>query len=557
MSSGISPAAVAPQAVVAWWSPFRQAAFVVMWSAAVVSNIGSWMSSAASGWLMTTLDPSPLIVSMVQVAGTLPMCLFAVPAGALADILDRRKFLLVVEGLITVVCAGYAVVVSLGLATPFNLLLFTFLNGVGSALTAPAWQAVTPQLVPRGELRPAVAANSAGVNVSRSIGPAVGGVLVARAGIALPFWINAISNFGILGALLWWRPPQGAARMLPAERFLGAIHAGFRYAANNPHLRATLIRTVAFFLFASAYWALLPLVARRQIAGGPDLYGYLLGTIGVGAVAGAFALPWLNARFGPDRAAAGGTIGTAVAMVLFGLARDPVTGLAASLVAGVSWIVGLSSLNVSAQVALPDWVRARGLAIYVTVFTGALTLGSAIWGQVAGSLGLMPAHFIAAAGALVAIPLTARWKLQTAADIDLTPSSHWPAPILAREIQHDRGPVLVTIEYRIEPGKRAPFLAAMEKVGEERRRDGAYEWAIFEDAATEGLMVETFLVASWLEHLRQHGRVTNADRVLQDAVLDAFQCEGPPVIRHFIAPKPDPAAPVQENASKQKASSDQ
>ncbi len=262
------------------WSPFRHPAFTVLWIATVVANVGSWMYNAASGWLMTSLDPEPLVVSMVQVATTLPMFLFAIPAGALADIVDKRRLLIIAEVAATVVSAIYAAIVSLNLATAGNLLLFTFLIGVTSALTAPAWQAVVPRLVPKQDLHPAVAANSVGFNVSRAVGPALGGAIAAGMGIAAPFWINAISNLGIIGALVWWRTPRAGARRLPAERLGSAIRAGFRHARSNPHLRATLIRGAAFFLFGSGYWALLPLVARNQIAGGPDLYGLLLGMIG-------------------------------------------------------------------------------------------------------------------------------------------------------------------------------------------------------------------------------------------------------------------------------------
>jgi predicted MFS family arabinose efflux permease len=541
MSTGANSSAASTQPTISPWSPFRHAAFTLLWAATVVANIGSWMSSAASGWLMTSLDPDPFIVSMVQVATTLPMFLFALPAGALADIVDRRKLLILVEIAVTAVSAAYAAIVSFGLATPGNLLLSTFLIGVGGALAAPAWQSVVPQLVPKQDLHPAVAANSLGVNVSRAVGPALGGVIVAKLGIAAPFWLNAISNLGIIGALLWWHPPQKRTRHLPAERFGSAIRTGFRHARNNPYLRATLIRGAAFFLFASAYWALLPLVARSQIAGGPDLYGFLLGAIGAGAVGGAFALPWLKAKLGPDLLVAAGSVGTAVAMALFGLARDPATALSASVAAGVSWIAVLSSLNVSAQVALPEWVRGRGLAMFVTTFFGAISLGSAIWGQIAGTVGLPAAHFIAAAGALVAIPLTWRWKLQIGTGIDHTPSMHWPEPIVAHEVEQDRGPVLVMVEYRIDPGDREPFLAALEKLGYERRRDGAYAWGVFEDAAVEGRMVETFLVESWLDHLRQHERVTNADRVLQDAV-HRFHTDGTPKVTHLIASEPGRAA---------------
>ena len=492
------------------------------------------MYSAASGWLMTSLNPDALMVALVQAASSLPISLFAIPAGALADIFDKRKFLIVVETITTVVSAVYAVIVGLGWATPLNLLVFTFLIGAAGAMTVPAWQVVVTYLVPKDDLPPAIAANSVGVNISRAIGPALGGLTISAYGIVAPFWINAASNLGIVASLLWWRPRTRAGTLLPAERFGQAILAGLRYARHNQHLRATLVRASGFFLFASAYWALLPLVARQQIGGGPDLYGVLLGVIGASAVAGAFLLPRAKAGLGVDLLFAVGAIGQAVAMVLYGLAREPVTALAASVIAGASWIGALATLSVSAQVALPDWVRARGLALYTTVFFGCLTIGSAAWGGIGVLVGLANAHFLAAAGAVAATALTWRWKLQTGASVDLSPSMHWPAPLTAQPIEHDRGPVLVTVEYRIDPADREPFLEALARLEHERRRDGAYAWGVFEDAAQEGRILETFLIESWMEHLRQHERVTEADRLLQEE-LRRFDRSGNPKVTHFIA----------------------
>ncbi|MCL2429852.1 MAG: MFS transporter [Alphaproteobacteria bacterium] len=529
-----SPAAPAPGA--SPWSPFRHATFSILWTATVVANVGTWMYNAAAGWLITTLTPEPQIVSLVQVATSIPMFLFALPAGALADILDKRRLLLTVVAGLMAVSTTIAALVSLKLVSPSVLLFFTFLLGTGAALTAPAWQAMVPALVPRQNLAPAVAANSVGVNISRAVGPALGGALIAGFGVAMPFWLNALSNIGILAALMWWRPPPRPAGHLPAERFTGALRAGFRHARHNPHLHATLIRAVAFFLFASAYWALLPLVARDRITGGPGLYGFMLGAIGAGAIGGAFILPWLRLRLGPDRVVAAGTIGTAIALVLFGLAREPVTGLTASAMAGVSWIWVLASFNVSAQVALPDWVRGRGLAMFVTVFFGAISVGSALWGQVAGLIGLSATHLAAATGALAMIPLTWRWKLQTGAGHDFTASMHWPAPVIDRDIVPDQGPVLVTVEYRVKSEHRDAFVDALETLGRERRRDGAYAWGLFEDAAKDGRFIETFLVESWLEHLRQHDRVTEADRALQSMVHSHL--DGAPAVTHYVAAGP-------------------
>ena len=523
-----------PAKAISFAAPFRYRAFAVIWTATLVSNVGGWMYSAASGWLMTGLNPDPLLVALVQAASNLPIFLLAIPAGALADIFDKRKFMIVAESLTTVASALYAVVVGLGLATPGNLLFFTFLVGAAGALTVPAWQAVVPRLVPKNDMPSAVAANSIGVNISRALGPALGGVTISGLGIVAPFWLNAISNLGIVGALLWWREPNRPGTLLPAERFGRAIWTGLRHAKNNPHLRGTMLRAAGFFLFASAYWALLPLVARTQITGGPELYGVLLGAIGVGAVGGAFFLPRLKSKLGPDRLMALGALGQALAMILFGLAREPTMALVASLIAGSSWIASLATLTVSAQVALPDWVRGRGLALYTTVFFGCLTLGSAAWGEVAAYVGLPIALFLAAAGAIAAIPLTWRWKLQTAASLDLTPSMHWPAPVSSQEIDNDRGPVLVVVEYRIRPEERAAFLEAIAKLEHGRRRDGAYAWGVFEDAADLGRMVETFLIELWMEHLRQHERVTNADRLVQEAV-DRFHLNGAPKVTHFVA----------------------
>jgi MFS family permease len=514
-------------------APFRDRAFSVLWSATVVSNIGTWMQSAAAGWLMTGLDPAPVSVSLVQVATSLPMFMFALPAGALADVVDRRRLLIVMQVAATVLVAGFGLVVYLSWATPTLLLAFTFTVGAAAASITPAWQAIVPQLVPRQHLQPAVALNSVGLNVSRAVGPALAGLIIAGWGIAAPFWVNALTTIAVIAALIWWRPDQEGVESLPAERFFRAIGAGLRHARYNPHLRATLIRASGFFLFASAYWALLPLIARDQVAGGPELYGVLLGAIGAGAVAGAFGLPWLKRRLGPDQTVAFGTAGTVISLLMFALARHWITALAGSLIAGMSWILVLATINVSAQVSLPGWVRGRGLSIFGTVMFGSLTIGSAIWGKVAELSGLPAAHILAGVGALIAVPLLWRWKLQTGAELDLTPSMHWPTPVLTSAIEADRGPVLVTVEYQIRPADRVPFLEALEKLGAERRRDGGFEWEVFEDSSQEGRFLEMFKLDSWIEHLRQHERVTHADRDQQELVHQ-FQLAGEPKVTHLI-----------------------
>jgi len=517
------------------WSPFRRQAFAVLWTATVISNIGTWMQNAAAGWLMTGLNPEPLIVALVQVATTLPMFLFAIPAGALADILDKRRLLIAVQVVLTALVACFSLLVSAGQVSAAGLLAFTFLMGTGAALIAPSWQSIVPQLVPREELPPAVAANSAGINVSRAVGPALAGFLIGAYGIVAPFWINALSNLGIIAALMWWRPAETTAKHLPPERFRGAILVGLRHARRNSHLRSTLVRSVGFFIFASAYWALLPLVAREQIKGGPSLYGFLLGAIGASAVVGAFTLSFLKRRLGADGIAVAGIIGTAIGLVLFGFAREPLAGLAASVISGLSWIAVLATLNVSAQVGLPTWVRGRGLALFGAVQFGAMSLGSAAWGQIAGWIGLSAAHFVAATGLALSVLVLRRWRLQTGESLDLNPSMHWPQPVLAHEVDADRGPVLVTVEYKIDPENRASFLNALMMLADQRRRDGAFQWGIFEDSADSGRFVETFFIESWIEHLRQHERVTEEGRMIQDRVNAFHIGDTAPIVSHLIA----------------------
>jgi MFS family permease len=507
-----------------------------VWTATLVSNIGVWMQSAAGGWLMTTLAPEPRMVALVQVASSLPMFLFGLPAGALADLLDRRRLLLAMEIVGTVLTAGFAVVVSRDLVTPSLLLAFIFLTSAAAAAIAPAWQAIVPQLVERKQdLAPAVALNSVSVNISRAIGPALAGVLIGAWGMASAFAAYVVFNLACIGALFWWRPAAAPARGLPPERFGSAIMVGLRHARYNHALRATLVRAAGFFLFASAYWALLPLLASQQIAGGPRAYGLLLAAIGIGAIAGTFVLPQLKARLGADRLVALGSVGTAVAMLLFALARQTPLALAAAALAGWSWIAVLATLNISAQTALPGWVRGRGLAAYATVMFAAMAIGSLAWGEVASLLGLPAAHCIAAAGALLTVPLLRGRKLQAGPGPDLAPSMYWPQQLLTDDVDGDRGPVLVTIEYRVAPVDRDGFLDAIARQGAGRRRNGAYRWGVFEDAAVAGRWLETFVIDSWLEYLRALTRLTHADRALAEAVLRYHQGSRP-VPAHFIAP---------------------
>ena len=426
-----------------------------------------------------------------------------------------------------------AALVSSHLITPVSLIVMTALVSAATAVGAPPWQAVVSDLVPRSDLPSAVSLNSLGINISRAVGPAIGGLLVSAFGYGPPFWIDAFSNVGVLGALVWWKSPPRAKSTLPPEPFVSAMVVGLRHARYNPHLSATLVRAAGFFLFASAYWALLPIITRIQVVGGPALYGSLLGAIGLGAIGGAFMLPRLKARWGANRLLAWCTAGTALSTVLYAASHDARTSLLASVLAGLCWIGAVSSLNLSAQVALPEWVRGRGLAVYVTVMFGALSLGGLLWGKLATEIGAAGSLLAAAAGALLAVPLTWRWKLQTGEGVDFTPALHWPMPITTEKVEGDRGPVLVTTEYRIDVKDRDRFLQALFRLSRERRRDGAYDWKVFEDPAVAGRFVEIFLTDSWLEHLRHHARITQADRISEEALRLCVQ-GAPPKTTHLI-----------------------
>ena len=520
-------------------------AFMVILVATSLSSVGLAMFDTGSAWLMTSLNPSPRLVSAVQVASTLPLFLLTLPAGALTDVVDPRRLLIVAQVGMVVISIAFAALVSAGLASPLPLLSTSFLLGLAGAFTAPAWMLITPILVPRSELDTATAIDTSAYNVARAVGPAIAGYAIAGLSIAVPFWCCCAGNLILLTALVWWRAPRRPKETLPAERLISAMTAGLRYVRYSRDMDATVIRAIAFFPFSSAYLALLPLVARSQ-KGGAEVYGGLMAAIGLGSIAATFALPWLKARLGPNGQAALAAGGTVVALFLLAAAREPVTALVASFVAGASSIVALTTFFVSAQVALPEWVRGRGLAIFLTAYYGALTAGSAVWGEVAALKGVPFALAAAGVGALIGTALTWAWKLQGGAAQDLTPSLRWRAPSFLNRAPNDQGPILVITEYRIDPKDIHAFLAVMQDISLERRRDGAYAWHIFEDPDDPGKLIETSLIHSTLELKYRQTRVTKADEthggaggaVPEDAGRDPISSGPQSPAAHLASPPP-------------------
>lgn len=548
MSSAVSK----PEAPkVSAWAPFGHRAFTLLWTATVISNVGTWMHEVGAAWLMTELSPSPLVVAAVQAATTLPVFLFALLAGALADIVDRRRLLIFVNVLMGIAAGLLTALVAVGWMTPALLLIFTFLFGTGAAFIAPAWQAIVPSLVPREALQPAIALNSMGINVSRAIGPALAGALIVAAGLAMPFAFNALSFVVIVLALLAWRPSERPASVLPPEHLSAAIVAGLRYTGNSSSFRQTLVRAVAFFLFASAYWAMLPLVARQVLGGGPTLYGVLLGCVGVGAVLGAVVLPTIKQRLKGDRLVAVGTTGTAAAMLVFALLPNPIAAGVAALLGGMSWIAVLSTLNVSAQTALPDWVRARGLSVFLTVFFGSMALGSLVWGQLAAAVSIEAALMVAAAGSLLVLPLAGRFRLNLAEALDLAPAMHWPAPVLAIDGATETGPVMIRVEYVIQDADAAKFRSLMQSLAASRRRGGGYSWNLMRDSAEPDRYIESWFEGSWTQHLRHHDRVSGADRALQEEIRALHRGVEAPKVEHLLM-SPSPTSPLRSMPSEGK-----
>ncbi|MGO4523353.1 MFS transporter [Microvirga sp. 2MCAF35] len=514
------------------FAPLHHRLFAVIWAATVLGNIGTFMRDVSSSWLVTDLSASPAAVAMIQAAGTLPVFLFAIPAGVLSDILDRRRFLIMVQIGLGLVSSSLAFLAWTGNATVEGLILLTFLGGTGAALATPAWQAITPELVPRADIKGAVALNSLGINIARSIGPALGGFILAGLGAAAVYGIDVLTYVVVSAALLWWKRDAGAEDGL-REHFSGALRAGVRYARASRSLHRILWRAILFFGSASAVWALLPLVARQEIGGGPGFYGLMLGSVGAGAICGALMMPQARARLGQDGLVLAATLITAAATILLALTDFEAVGLIATFVLGIAWITILTTLNGTMQAILPNWIRGRGLAIYLTAFNGAMAAGSLGWGLVAQEIGTDTTLLVAGAVLALSGILAHRAPLPSG-EGDLTPSLHWPEPAMAEPVAHDRGPVLIMITYRILQDDRLAFLTALYRLSEERRRDGAYAWGISESAADPEHIVEWFFVESWAEHMRQHRRISKTDADIQTEARRFHQGPGAPLVQHFL-----------------------
>ncbi|MDP5278904.1 MFS transporter [Sphingomonas sp. DG1-23] len=511
-------------------SPFDLPLFRTVWIASLASNFGGLIQSVGASWMMTSLSGSPQMIALVQASVSLPIMLLSLWAGAVADNLDRRRVMLAAQCFMLLVSALLAAGSWAGILTPWLLLAFTFLIGCGTAINGPAWQASVGDMVPRALLPSAVALNSMGFNVARSLGPAIGGAIVAVAGAAAAFLANAVSYVGLIAVLARWRPDLPPAR-LPRERILVAMAAGIRYVRLSPPIRTVLIRAALFGFAASAVPALMPLVARDIIRGGPLTYGLLLGAFGVGAVAGALGSQWLRRRFSTE-----GLVRLAAPALASGAATTAATDwLALTLLAlalcGAGWVVALSTFNVSVQMASPRWVVARALSLYQMAAFGGLAGGSWVFGMVAGGHGVATALLAAAGVQLLSVAAGLLWRLPAVSQLNMDPRDSWREPETAVPVEPRSGPIVITIEHRIAEANVPAFLAAMNERRRIRRRDGARHWALLRDLGDPELWIERYHVPTWLDYVRHNHRRTHADDANSEA-LRALRIDGAEPVVH-------------------------
>ncbi|MFD5060362.1 MULTISPECIES: MFS transporter [unclassified Streptomyces] len=515
------------------WKPLRLRAFRTLWIAQIVSNIGGWMQTVGAQWLITQESGSAGLIALVQTAASFPVLLLGIPAGALADIVDRRKLLLCAQMLMFTAAGLLAALTAMGRMNSYGVLALTFVLGCGTALMSPAWQAIQPELVPRDQIPAAAALGGVNMNLARAIGPALGGLVVALAGTAAVFAINAVSFLVTLAALAAWHRQTEPDPVGP-ERILPALRAGSRYVRHAPRVRRVLGRSLLFVPCAAALWALLPVAARQQLGMGAGGYGLLLGAVGVGAAAGAVLLPQVRGRWSSNTALTGGGILFAVTLALLGLVRIPWIAGVVLVFSGIAWMGVLSILNAQMQVTVPKWVRARALAFYLTVFQGGMAVGAAVWGTVADGIGLVAALLVSAAvlaagsliGLFLSVPDTA---------LDRSPSMHWATPTMVLEPPETNGQVLITIEYRVPAHNADLFVQSMGAMGRSRLRTGALHWDLYQDGAQPDTYLEVFLVASWEEHLRQHsGRLTGFDKETEERARALVDPEHPFQVSHYL-----------------------
>jgi MFS family permease len=503
--------------------PLRNGTFRHLWIASVIGWLGTWLQNTGAGWLMTSLAPEPLIVAMVQAATIMPVFLLALPGGALADIVDRRIFLLATQ-IWTILAATLLAILTLcGLMTAAWLLVLTFAIGIGSALTAPAWSAIVPELVPREDMVQAIALNGIGYNLTRAVGPAIAGFLILLGGSSLAFSMYAISILAVISALFSWRRNRRFTG-LPREHFVSAMRAGMRFVRNTPAIQAAMIRTAAYSIPASAPWALLPLYVRHDLGLGPGMYGFILGMMGVGGVTSGMLLPLVRAKLSRGATVVGCTLLSCAGMAVIAAFRHWLPAAFGMLLFGLGWTSAFATIQAAAQLVCPPWVRARALSLYQLAQNGALTLGSIGWGVLGGEIGIARTFLTASVIGLVLMVIARYFSIEaivraasTAAEqVALLPEA--PAAEFVPMLRSARGRIMEMAYYQVEPLQRVAFLKLMNELHHVRGRAGAVFWQVYEDVAHPEGWVEVWSMESWTEHLREAIRLSDDDKRLLAAV---------------------------------------
>jgi len=519
------------------FAPFRFGTFRALWVASIFSNFGGLIQGVGAAWMMTSITESASMVALVQGSTTLPIMLFSLFSGAIADSFDRRRVMLSAQLFMLVMSASLAVVAWFGGITPWLLLGFTFLIGCGTAFNNPSWQATVGDVVPRDALPGAVLLNSVGFNVTRSVGPAIGGAIVAAAGAAAAFTVNAVSYLGLIVVLLRWTPTKAPSN-LPRERMAGAIVSGIRYVALSPNITSVMLRGFIFGLTAIAVLALLPLVARHLVEGDALVYGALLGAFGLGAIGGAFSSRPLRRRLVNEVLVRLSLLAFAACATLTALSTSVwLTGLAL-VIGGGSWVLSLSLFNTTVQLSSPRWVVGRALSLYQMASFGGMALGSWLWGSVAERYSPETALLIAAGGMVLGALLGFRVPLPASSPQNLDPLDRWKAPHVALDILPRSGPIAIRIEYLIKERSLAAFQDAMVERQRIRRRDGARQWMLMRDMVNPERWVESFKLATWSDYLRFHTRTTLEDAPVGDRIRALHHGEMPPEVQTMLVRQP-------------------
>jgi MFS family permease len=509
--------------------PLRNSTFRHLWIASVIGWLGTWLQNTGAGWLMTTLAPEPLIVALVQAATIMPVFLLALPGGALADIVDRRIFLLGTQ-IWTILAATLLAILTLcGVMTAAWLLVLTFAIGIGSALTAPAWSAIVPELVPREDMVQAIALNGIGYNLTRAVGPAIAGFLILLGGSSLAFSMYAISILAVISALFSWRRNRRFTG-LPREHFVSAMRAGMRFVRNTPAIQAAMIRTASYSIPASAPWALLPLYVRHDLGLGPGMYGLILGMMGVGGVTSGMLLPVVRARLSRGATVVLCTLLSCAGMAVVAGFRHWIPAAFGMLLFGLGWTSAFATIQAAAQLVCPPWVRARALSLYQLAQNGALTVGSIAWGVLGGEIGIAYTFMAASILGLVLMVIARAFSIEAivraaspeAEQAALLPEA--PAREFVPLLRSARGRIMEMAYYRVEPLQRIAFLKLMNELRHVRGRAGAVFWRVYEDVAHPEGWVEVWTMESWTEHLREAIRLSEDDKRLLAAVC-VFQHE--------------------------------